>query len=52
MSIERFVDLTQPPHDRQAFVKLRVRFTGQIRRQDLVSRFRTQSAATLGLGSV
>lgn len=37
--------LTQPQRDRLAFVELRVRFIGEIRRQDLVSRFGIQSAA-------
>ncbi|WP_047835785.1 MULTISPECIES: WYL domain-containing protein [unclassified Cupriavidus] len=42
---EQLVDLTQPQRDRLAFVELRVRFIGEIRRQDLVSRFGIQSAA-------
>lgn len=37
--------LTQPQRDRLAFVELRVRFVGEIRRQDLVTRFGIQSAA-------
>lgn len=37
--------LTQPQRDRLAFVELRVRFVGEIRRQDLVVRFGIQSAA-------
>jgi hypothetical protein len=37
--------LTQPQRDRLAFVELRVRFIGEIRRQDLVARFGIQSAA-------
>lgn len=45
MSIEQLADLTQPQRDRLAFVELRVRFIGEIRRQDLVSRFGIQSAA-------
>ena len=45
MSIEQLTDLTQPQRDRLAFVELRVRFIGEIRRQDLVSRFGIQSAA-------
>lgn len=45
MSNEQLVDLTQPQRDRLAFVELRVRFIGQIRRQDLVMRFGIQSAA-------
>jgi hypothetical protein len=45
MSNEQLVGLTQPQRDRLAFVELRVRFIGEIRRQDLVSRFGIQSAA-------
>lgn len=45
MSREQLADLTQPQRDRLAFVELRVRFIGEIRRQDLVSRFGIQSAA-------
>ncbi len=45
MSKELLADLTQPQRDRLAFVELRVRFIGEIRRQDLVSRFGIQSAA-------
>lgn len=45
MSIEQLADLTLPQRDRLAFVELRVRFIGEIRRQDLVSRFGIQSAA-------
>lgn len=45
MSNEQLSDLTQPQRDRLAFVELRVRFIGEIRRQDLVSRFGIQSAA-------
>lgn len=45
MMNERFTDLTQPQRDRLAFVELRVRFIGEIRRQDLVTRFGIQSAA-------
>jgi len=45
MSKEQLTDLTQPQRDRLAFVELRVRFIGEIRRQDLVSRFGVQSAA-------
>lgn len=41
----QLADLTQPQRDRLAFVELRVRFIGEIRRQDLVSRFGIQSAA-------
>ena len=45
MSKEQLADLTQPQRDRLAFVELRVLFIGEIRRQDLVSRFGIQSAA-------
>lgn len=38
-------ELTQPQRDRMAFTELRLRFLGEIRRQDLVSRFGIQSAA-------
>lgn len=45
MSNSRLADLTQPQRDRLAFVELRLRFMGGIRRHDLVSRFDIQSAA-------
>lgn len=45
MPNEQLADLSQPQRDRLAFVELRVRFIGDIRRQDLVSRFGIQSAA-------
>ena len=45
MSKEQLTGLTQPQRDRLAFVELRARFIGEIRRQDLVSRFGIQSAA-------
>ena len=45
MSSNELASLTQPQRDRLAFVELRVRFVGDIRRQDLVSRFGIQSAA-------
>jgi hypothetical protein len=45
MSIQKLSDLTQPQRDRLAFVELRIRFIGEMRRQDLVSRFGIQSAA-------
>ena len=45
MPTEQLADLTQPQRDRLAFVELRARFIGEIRRQDLVSRFGIQSAA-------
>lgn len=45
MSNDKIEQLTQPQRDRLAFVELRVRFIGEIRRQDLVTRFGIQSAA-------
>jgi hypothetical protein len=45
MSNEQLPDLAQPQRDRLAFVDLRVRFVGEIRRQDLVTRFGIQCAA-------
>ena len=45
MSIDRLAELTQPQRDRLAFVELRIRFFGEIRRQDSVTRFGIQSAA-------
>jgi len=45
MPTEQLADLTQPQRDRLAFVELRARFIGEIRRQDLVLRFGIQSAA-------
>ncbi|CAJ5232289.1 transcriptional regulator-like protein [Burkholderia pseudomallei] len=45
MSNEQLADLTQPQRDRLAFIELRVLFIGEIRRQDLVTRFAIQSAA-------
>ncbi|KKF89330.1 hypothetical protein XY58_04935 [Stenotrophomonas maltophilia] len=45
MSDEPLSDLTQPQRDRLAFVELRLRFIGEIRRQDLMKRFAIQSAA-------
>lgn len=42
---QQLSDLTQPQRDRLAFVELRIRFIGEIRRQDLVVRFGIQSAA-------
>lgn len=44
-SREQLADLTQPQRDRLAFIELRIRFVGDIRRQDLVTRFGIQSAA-------
>jgi len=45
MSNDQLIDLAQSQRDRIAFVELRVRFIGEIRRQDLVSRFGIQAAA-------
>ena len=45
MSEEPLRDQTQPQRDRLAFVELRLRFIGEIRRQDLMTRFAIQSAA-------
>jgi predicted DNA-binding transcriptional regulator YafY len=45
MSNKPLPELTQPQRDRLAFIELRVRFLGEIRRQDLVGRFGIQSAA-------
>lgn len=45
MSNEQLADLTRPQRDRIAFVELRVRFLGEMRRQDLVTRFGIQAAA-------
>ncbi len=45
MPKDKLAKLTQPQRDRLAFIELRVRFVGEIRRQDLVSRFGIQSAA-------
>lgn len=38
-------DLTQPQRDRLAFIELRVRFLGEVRRQDLFTRFSIRAAA-------
>ena len=45
MSSDRLPEMTQAQRDRLAFVELRLRFVGEIRRQDLVSRFGIQAAA-------
>ena len=45
MPKDQLAELTQPQRDRLAFIELRVRFIGEIRRQDLVARFGIQSAA-------
>lgn len=38
-------NLTQPQRDRLAFIELRVRFLGEVRRKDLFTRFSIQAAA-------
>lgn len=43
--ITPLAELAQSQRDRLAFIELRVRFVGEIRRQDLVDRFAIQSAA-------
>ena len=45
MTAEKITELTQHQRDRLAFIELRVRFVGEIRRQDLVARFGIQAAA-------
>jgi predicted DNA-binding transcriptional regulator YafY len=45
MSNEEIADLTQAQRDRLSFIELRLRFIGEIRRQDLVARFGIQAAA-------
>ena len=45
MPTEKLAELTQPQRDRLSFLELRVRFLGEIRRQDLVTRFGIQTAA-------
>jgi len=45
MTVEQITELTQPQRDRLAFIELRIRFAGEIRRQDLVARFGIQAAA-------
>jgi predicted DNA-binding transcriptional regulator YafY len=45
MPNDQIAELTQPQRDRLAFIELRVRFTGEIGRQHLVSRFGIQAAA-------
>ncbi len=46
MPIDPLAELTQPQRDRLAFIELRLRFLGEIRRQDLVARFSIQSACS------
>lgn len=45
MSNLQLAELTQPQRDRLAFIELRLRFIGEIRRQELVARFGIQAAA-------
>lgn len=45
MSSDQISNLTQSQRDRLAFIELRLRFIGEIRRQDLVARFGIQAAA-------
>ncbi len=45
MSSTQLSEMTQTQRDRLAFVELRLRFIGEIRRQDLVARFGIQAAA-------
>jgi hypothetical protein len=45
MSSERLQEMTQAQRDRLAFVELRLQYVGEIRRQDLVTRFDIQAAA-------
>lgn len=45
MSSDQLSEMTQSQRDRLAFIELRLRFIGEIRRQDLVARFGIQAAA-------
>lgn len=45
MSSVQISEMTQSQRDRLAFVELRLRFLGEVRRQDLVARFGIQAAA-------
>ena len=45
MSSVQLLEMTQTQRDRLAFLELRLRFTGEFRRQDLVERFGIQAAA-------
>lgn len=45
MTAEQLHTLSQAQRDRLAFIEMRLRFFGEIRRQDLVDRFDIQSAA-------
>ncbi|MFO1380754.1 MAG: hypothetical protein U1F63_10440 [Chitinivorax sp.] len=45
MSSSHLAELTQSQRDRLAFIELRLRFFGEICRQDLIGRFGMQAAA-------
>ncbi|MGL6069631.1 WYL domain-containing protein [Craterilacuibacter sp.] len=45
MQTKSLSELSQPQRDRLAYIELRIRFIGELRRQDLVNRFGIQSAA-------
>lgn len=45
MSSDRLLEMTQAQRDCLAFIELRVRFLGEVRRQDLFTRFSIQAAA-------
>ncbi|WP_031431515.1 WYL domain-containing protein [Methylomicrobium agile] len=45
MTFKQVKDLTQTQRDRLAFIELRLHFLGEIRRQDLTTRFGIQAAA-------
>lgn len=45
MASEQLLEMTQGQRDRLAFIDLRLRYLGEIGRQDLVSRFSMQAAA-------
>ena len=48
MNNQRLAALSQAQRDRLAFIELRVRFLGEVRRQDLFTRFSIQAAAAAG----
>lgn len=45
MTCKSVAELTQPQRDRLAFIEMRLRFLGELRRQMLIDRFGIQSAA-------
>jgi hypothetical protein len=45
MTTQQLSEMTQSQRDRLAFLELRLRFVGEFRRQDLVTRFGIQAAA-------